>query len=519
MSALNSPADEELVRIDELSYHWPGYTSRWQGARLMGMKLFGRRSAKRGMEESAPEATPLEPMEPLVALDVDKPLDALATRFMFPLAFQVGEVPVRARPLRLRIGADAFTGTTAGPWFVWKAQSPAGTLSGFWHLPGPEGDEKAAAWQKTAAALATAAAIKLKSSLASLPSTAPVQFSAGPCPAPSLLGKPVFRVDFRYAARGSFREGSAYSPVGYPLVLARATGCDGSAAADDAIATMIAVSKALPGNAPDGYWAERAFRFSGANDRPYLPVYELLNLLSDDDARLVVQNNLVIKAPGAALGALFLFKTTLRTPDAEDRERVEPPHSLDPQRVYPMMPATVFEDGRLSAQNASANLEEFLRRNDEAYEELFQAVRRDALSLSEAGAALIRSVYVAQVYSTKRRAFDAMVTAGRPFDEFKELSEHVARRAVDTSGPETIAAAVYGSAEALAFVQRWCSTRKKQSITDELERIEATLADGTADIGALIDSRSSLLDKAATIVETERREDSAAGAKSGKSRT
>ncbi len=472
----------------------------------MGLNLFGGRKGKRIVEHPSPEESPPGPAAPREALELDRPLAGLAAAFMFPLAFQVGEVPVRVRPLRLQSGRSAFSGAPASTWFFWKAQTSSRMLSGFWHLPGPGGDEKVAeAWNKTAKILANAAAIKLRSLLSSLPETAPVHFSAGPCPEPALRDKAVLRLDFRYWVRGAYREGSTYSGTSYPHIAAQALGCTPPAARDDAIGALLAGSRAMIDAAPESYWLERAFSFAGSKVRHYLPVYELLNLLSDDDTRLVVQNNLVIKAPGASLGALFMYRKNLQSPEGA-REYIVPPHSLDTQRVYPLFPESVFEDRRLEPATAAADLDDFLHRNDEAYEELFQAVRRDALSLSAEGTALIRSVYVAQVYSQRRRAFDTLVAAGKPFDEFKEFPERIARRSVDTNGAEPIAAAVYGSKEALAFVARWCSRRKQESIGEELKRIKTSLAEGVADLDALIANRLVLLEKAKAFVEAERHE-------------
>jgi hypothetical protein len=269
---------------------------------------------------------------------------------------------------------------------------------------------------------------------------------------------------------------------------------------------MVAASEALVGEAPDSFWADRAFPFGRARPRPYLPVYELLNLLSEDDTRLVVQNNLVLKAPGPALGALFLYRSPAHSPGTEDGGRVEAPHSFDPQRIYPMLPGSVFEDGRLHVRNAAPDAAELLRRNDEAYEELFQALRKDAVSLTAEGAALVRSVYVAQVYSSRRQAFDALVEEGKPFKELKALPEIMARRAVDQSGAESIAAAVYGSKEALAFVSRWCSRRKQDAIAEALKRMEVAFAEGVADVGEMVDDRLAILDKVKAIVEADRLE-------------
>jgi hypothetical protein len=478
----------------------------------MGFKLFGKWKAKRDrqtpiQEEAQPEQAPI------LALEIDSPLDALSVGFMFPLAFQVGEVPVRARPVRLRAGTDAYEDGPEAPWFFWKAETGDGVLSAYWRLPGPSGKEgEASDWPKTARTLAAAAAAHIKAALSERPETAPKSFSFGPCPAPALRGKALFRADFRYAARGAFREGSAYSSLKYPLALARALAAGRATDADDAIAAMVAASAAMRKAAPDSYWAARAFKYPSIRTGAYVPVYELLNLLSDIDVQRVIQNNLVLKFPGAALGALFLYRGSIQTPSGV-RERVEAPHSFDPQRIYPYLPASVLEDARLTAANAADSLEDFLQRNDEAYEGLFQALRRDALSLSPDGSTLIRSLYLSQVYGAKRLAFDALVREGKPFDEFMRLPEALARRTIDTSGAETIAAGVYGSKEASAFVARWCSRRKQDAIAEELERIASSLNSGIADLGALIRGRGALMDKAEALRQADRREAGARGSR------
>ncbi len=477
----------------------------------MGFKLFGGWKGKRDRDSSAqPAAMPEKPAPP-EALAIEKPLDALSVGFLFPLAFQVGDVPVRARALRLMAGGEAFGGKPEGPWFFWKADTASGPLSAYWELPGPPGEEQgASAWAKTARTLAAAAATQVKASLSARPETRPTSFSAGPCPAPALSAKPVFRADFRYAARGAFREGSVYASVRSPLALARALAGADEANALDPIGTMVSLSAALRREAPDGYWAARAFTYPALRGVPYLPVYELLNMLSDRDAQLVIQNHLVIKTPGAMLGSIFLYRGRSKAAEGT-RERVEAPHSFDHLRIYPYLPASVFTEGRLSAANAAEGLEEFLRRNDEAYEGLFQALRRDTLSLSPEGSELIRSVYLSQVYGAKRQAFDALVKEGKPFDELKRLPESIARRAVDASGADAIAAGVYGSEEALAYLARWCSRRKQDAIAEGLERIASTLNDGSADIGAIMADREALADKAAAILEADRHAAGAGG--------
>ncbi|HAE21634.1 MAG TPA: hypothetical protein DCG47_04830 [Spirochaetaceae bacterium] len=477
----------------------------------MGFKLFDSWKAKRDRKLSVQMEPQPEKNAPSSALDIDKPLDALSVTYLFPLAFQVGDLPVRARVVRLRSGTEAYAGMPESSWFFWKADTAAGVLSSYWELPGPSaGAEAASLWAKTAKTLAAAAAGRIKATLSDRPQTTPTSFSAGPCAAPDLVGKPVFRADFRYAARGAFREGSAYASIRYPHILARALAFADDSNGEDALGAMLAISGALRDEAPDSYWADRAFSYPGNRARHYLPLYELLNLLSDTDAQLVIQNYLVIKAPGAALGALFLYRGPTKTPTGVC-ERVVAPHSFDPQRVNPFLPASVFEDGRLAAANAADSPEDFLRRNDEAYEGLFQALRRDALSLSPEGGALIRSLYLQQVYSEKRRSFDALVQEGKPFDEFRRLPESLARRAADTSGAEAIAAGVYGSKEALAFVARWCSRRKQDAIAEELERIASSLRDGNADIGVLVRKRWSLMEKAAALLEADKREAGAGG--------
>lgn len=471
----------------------------------MGIKGFFGKLGKRG-HATAVEETP-QPDRPLpsASLVLDDPLDGLSAGFLFPLAFSVGSVPVRARPLRLEASAGAQN--IDGPWFFWKAETPSGKLGGFWLLPGPSGDAAAMeAWRKTASALASAAAIKLKETLAASPGLVPDAFSAGPCKAPVLGGKPLFRADFRYAARGGFREGSAYASAGYPLIVGSSLGIALEDQEDDPLGTMLACSRAMLTAAPERVWHSRAFMFKNAAlERSYLPIYELFNLLSDQDLRLVIQNSLAAGAQSETLGSLILYKSPART-DNGLRERTVPPHSFDRERVDPLLPATVFEDGRLDPVNAAPDLRAFLQRNDEAYEDLFRALRKDTLALSGTGAAIIRSIYVALVYAPKRREFDGFVSAREPMMQLRGFAEHLARRAVDTSGAKTLAAATYGSAEDLEYIARWCSSRKREAIADELKRLDLALSEGMADLESVIADRFAVLEKARAAADAAARE-------------
>ncbi|OHD22246.1 MAG: hypothetical protein A2Y38_21500 [Spirochaetes bacterium GWB1_59_5] len=480
----------------------------------MGIKGFFDKRGKHSRAATIVESARPDKPAPLASLEIDAPLDGLSAGFLFPLAFSVGSVPVRVRPLRLELNAEAGAGaetqpgssaqSTGCPWFFWKAETPAGRLGGFWQLPGPSGDAAVLeTWNKTASALASAAAPRLKETLASKSGLLPTAFTAGPCPAPALGNKPFFRADFRYAVRGGFREGSAYTSASYPVLLSKALGIYHQAMDYDPIGAIVACSKALLRETFEDAWAPRSFLFKDVGiERSYLPVYELFNMLSEQDLRLVIQNNIAAGAQSETLGSLFMYRSAVKT-DAGISERLTPSHSLDRKRVDPLLPNTIFEDGRFDPVNAAPDLQAFLRRNDEAYEDLFRALRKDTLALSEDGAAIIRSIYVAMVYAPKRSAFDGFVSAREPMTQIREFSEHLARRAVDTSGAKALAAAVYGSKEDLDFITRWCSSRKRETIADELKRLDKALSEGLADLEAVVIDRFAILEKVKTIKKVE----------------
>lgn len=480
----------------------------------MGITGFFNKLGKRGKETAVEEVPQAVKPAPLTVLEFENPLDGFSIGFLFPLAFTVGSVPVRVRPLRIEVRADDTpprdvgdgSQNMDGPWFFWKAETAVGKIGGFWHLPGPTGDAATReTWIKTASALATAAAMRLRETLATSPGLAPATFSAGPCKAPVLGGKPLFRADFRYAARGGFREGSAYASAGYPRIVGTSLGVHSGDLDADPVGTMVMCSQALLGTAPENTWRSRVFVFKDAGtERTYLPVYELFNLLSKQDLRLVVQNNLASGAQSETLGSLFMYRSIVRT-EAGSSERVVPPHSFDRNRIDPLLPVSVFEDGRLAPSNAAPDLRAFLQSNDEAYEELFRALRKDTLALSDTGVALIRSIYVAMVYAPKRLAFDGFVSSREPMSQIREFPETIARRAVDMSGAKALAAAVYGSAEDLEFLIRWCSTRKREAIADELKRLDSALSEGIADLETVVIDRFAILEKARAIVAADTR--------------
>lgn len=478
----------------------------------MGLKDFIARVGKRRTADTEPEVPLLENHVPQTLMEITEPMGSVAADFIFPLAFSIGEIPVRVRPLRLMAGLTAFDPIQNGPWFFWKMETAAGKAGGYWQLPGPaiaSGSDAVSsqAWVKTATTLASAAATSLKTMLAAIPGIAPTAFSAGPCVAPQLDAKPVMRVDFRYLVKSAYREGRAYTSQSYPAMVAKALGCDPSVVlVEDPIDALSLASRFILDGSLAGIWTKRCFKYREA-DRilTTLPIYELCNMLCDNDLRLVVQNYLSVKIRGPRLGALFTYKHRVKT-DAGEREQIVHPHSYDHERLNPLFPESVLSDGWLDPVHAASNLDDFITRNEAALDDLFKSVTRDTLSLSGDGARLVRSIYVTLIYPGKRSRLDAMIREGYPMQELRTVPERIARRAVDTSGARILAAMVYGSQEALAYISRWCSRRKQEAINEETRRLEVLLKDGLADIDAVLADRTAILDKAQSLLEADRLE-------------
>ncbi len=463
------------------------------------MDALGRLARRSRETRSLPQAA-ATPVGPLSRLEPVPPMDALAASLVFPLCFEAGQVPFRARVTALSTGPDAFDrAPPEGPWFRWKAETPSGALGGFWCLP------VAGTAAGFAPGIASAAAAALKASLAGIPALVPASFGMGPCPAPALSGRSVFRVDFRWLARGKPGDGVAFCATGLPALLraglesAEARGAVAEpepAGAADPIAAMAAASALLARTLGDRAWSSRGFGFDTADGRRvHLPLYELFNLLSDGDLRLVIQNHLAARVRGGRFGALFLYART----DASGERRVAAPLSWDHGRNDPLFPAAVLEDGWLDASNAAPDADAFLRNNDEACGSLAAAMRSGRLELSPAGAALVRAVYLGQARARKREEFDALVRADSPMSSLAACPERIFRRAVDASGSRALAAAVYGSPAGRARVERWCSSRKRADLASDLAWLERCLGDGSADLDALVAERMALAAKAAAV--------------------
>jgi hypothetical protein len=471
---------------------------------------FIARVVKRGHAELHIETPEPESDVPRTLLHITEPAESLGVELVFPLAFSVGSVPVRVKPLRLAAGNSVFDPVLDGPWFFWKAGIADGKAAVYWQLPAPssvEASDTAAkhSWNKTATTMAIAAASSLKAILQGIPELVSTSFSAGPCAPPKLQGKPVFRADFRYFVKGTFIEGRAYASQVYPLLLAKALGCDiSNLAADDPIAAMLLASRSMIEAAPGRIWSGRCFTGGASgHERKFMPVYELFNILSDTDLRLVIQNHVAVKIRGPNLGALFMYRRTVRT-DTGTMERVVNPHSFDHDRVDPLFPESVFADGWLDPAHAAMGEDDFIERNEAVIDDLFKAINKDTLSLSSDGKACIRDLYVSLLYPARRSRLDAMIKEGRPMDELRQLPEAIARRAVDASGARVLAALAYGSEPALAFITPWCSRRKQEAIEDETRRLESLLKEGRAEIDGVLADRMAILDKAQSFMQADK---------------
>ena len=467
-------------------------------------RLFRRAETERLEDEQTDE--PLK--GPVDLAEVRDPLEYSASDFLFPSAFSIGDQPVRAR-LVLLDARPATAEPESDAWFYWKAATVLGTIGCYWRLPSPgplrDADQRAA-WGKFARAVAQAGAAETKRTLNFTPSLKLTAFTAAPCSRPAVSGKALLRADFRYAVRGVFRKAEAYCSISFAQFLARA--CGDEQTYPGPLEALAAASRALETSAskPGAPWKKHSFTYpSASGPRPYLPLFEFFNLLSDEDLKRVIQNRLVVKAVGPALGALFMYRAMVKT-EKGDAERILAPFSFDRARADPLFPASVFEEGRLDPANAASGIDDFLSRNDAAYTDLYEAHRKGSLALGERGVALLKALYVESVFPGRRAPLDALVKAGKPLSELFALPERLARRTVDASGARVLAAAIYGSKEQLALVSKWCSKGKRTEIAGELERLEEGLREGILDVEATLKTRLSILEIAEKMAEAERRE-------------
>ncbi|HAP43317.1 MAG TPA: hypothetical protein DCQ73_04295 [Spirochaetaceae bacterium] len=489
----------------------------------------------------------LPPALPCRYLEEPAPLSYQAASFLLPLAYSVGGLPCRARLSRLVVGspAELLAGVEPGPvaagelavegvWFRWQAVTPAGPLGAWWHFPASGasfggGGPADTAWPAQVQAIASAAAAQLKASLAAVPALAPSAFRAAACAAPAggtgAVTGDWLRADFVYAIRGQFRPASVFCASTYLFSLARALGCPNPIRPDDPLSALAAASAAWLGASCRPTWLSRRLPFiSAAGARIYLPVYELFNLLSLADLRLVIQNALVPQLRGPDLGALFLYRQRPGTPSGQPTanaaatraarpagtagtaERMMYPLSFDHRRNDSLFPPTVFQDGRLDPATAAPDATDFLQRNDQAYRLLFLALYSGRLALSPAGAALIRDIHAAVIQEPAQQRLEVALTSGQPLAALVKLPERVARRAVELSDARLLASLAHGSPPVLAFVSRWCSRRKQAAMADAGRLLERALADGTADSDQLLADRVAILDQARAVMATERRD-------------
>jgi len=449
-----------------------------------------------------------------LSLSLSGSVAARGSAFFFPTAFSSGGTSIRFRPRSITSGpvAPEFAPSTAGfSWHQYGVKVGGTSFNGYWAFKGPESLD-AARLNALGASLAKAAAAAFPAEFSRYGIAESVPAISKPVAPPKLGNTAVFVMEGSVAVGGSILETRIIVPLAYPKNLAAAAGV---AAADPLDAFML-LSRTLPardkGNFLDALATEyRSDPVPGArapNGILFIPFFEFLAILSDIDYRRVVQGFFPRHYQKTELAKLLFHRKTVPGPDGAPKRVVVRPAGMDFNRLLATLPRGLGErfPEQVRTGISSPAVDDFLKRNEDAYEAALADYRRGALELYRSAAESLQYLYTRYVYAVKRKRLDDMITKDYPLSLLKTIPPSAFRRTIDLTDFKAIAASYLGRETGIGEISRWCSKHKMENIQVEMNRVNGLLEQGAIDPDELCTLRSELAKKAAETVKREREE-------------
>ncbi len=217
--------------------------------------------------------------------------------------------------------------------------------------------------------------------------------------------------------------------------------------------------------------------------RPKVPrfcVNELLRLLSDHDARLVIQNVLIPDFGAKRLPGLVFYAVTVKGPEDRERQAIIPYGPFDPKRFDSFLP-DAFKRGFYEQTRSLEAMppEACAELNDEALRAVMRAALGGRIGATERLKYLMREL-VLKVDSARAEAVMAGLRAnGVPFGILKGLEPKAAQRVAASVDDRDFALALVDCPEEIAGMRKYASRAKTERLREDLTFVRRLIKEGS----------------------------------------
>jgi len=431
-----------------------------------------------------------------------------------------GETPIRFFPYRISDGiaeSDLEQHADLYSWRQFAVKAGAASFGGYWAFRPPQtvDSERFAA---ITASLAVSAVAAFPAEFARYGLADSVAAASKSVPAPKLGSSSIFHLEGKVAVGGNLFEAHVLAPFSYIKTLASLIGEPAAMemSAADPLASFRLLNDLLPSRERTPFLDALATSYRsdpvpGARALDgllFVPFFEFLGLLSEDEFPRVVQGFFFRHCQKSELVKLLFYRKTVTSADGAPKRVVIRPHGLDFPRLLAALPTSLAQrvSEQVKAGVSSPTTDDFLKRNEDAYTAALGEYRQGTLELGKPAAAALEYLFSRYVYSEKRKRLDAMIEKDFPMSALRAAPSFAARRAIDLSDFRVIAASLVGREQNATEIERWCSKRKMENVKEETRRLNALLDQSVADPDALCLLRSKLAKKAADAVKSQREE-------------
>ena len=217
--------------------------------------------------------------------------------------------------------------------------------------------------------------------------------------------------------------------------------------------------------------------------RPRVPrfcVNELLRLLSDHDARLVIQNVLIPDFGAKRMPGLVFYAVTVKGSEDQERQAILPYGPFDPKRFDSFLPdgfKRVFYEQTRSLAPASPGVCAEL--NDEALHAVMRAALGGRIGATERLKYLMREIVLKADNARAEASMAELRGNGIPFGILKGLEPKAAQRVAAAVDDRDFALALVDCPEEIAGMRKYASRAKTDRLREDLSFIRMLIAEGS----------------------------------------
>jgi hypothetical protein len=236
---------------------------------------------------------------------------------------------------------------------------------------------------------------------------------------------------------------------------------------------------------------QRDFTDAGAGEDA-LPFGIFLDLLSDHDCAVVLQNYALRAAGTRGLRRLFSYAESVQTPDGKTASRIFTPHAFDEERLLSFLPQNAREDWSVGKRDAAGSAAQYRQANREMLAGIHQAIKRKTLLVSPRALTVLEKMFMPGVRAKAKDELGRAAASGIPFATIKKLPKAQIQQFFGRQANRLLCIGLIGAENELAFVAANISKKRAAALAEDLEFVRSQHSRGLVETAEVLGAKQEL---------------------------